>query len=220
MRTEILKTFTEYNDNNLKNYIQQVCNTVSKSAERRDIPYSVTVFDDDEVNAFATPGGFIYITIGLLKKIDRESELSAVIGHEIAHIDKKHLLKRITLEDKAVKTVLNTVGNKALNEEAIKLIARVGVNLLFLPFAHSNEYEADKFGTLYSQSSGYNAFGMIGLLETIKKMEGKSSKFNIYLTHPQTNSRITEVEKLCNDKNFKNDSSRDFGERYKTKVRI
>ena len=123
---KIVGQFGIYRDTELQAYINQVGQRVAEESSREEIEYRFTILNDDMINAFALPGGFIYITRGMLMHMNSESELAAVLGHEIAHVTEKHALRRET-RSKGI-SVLNTVlaavsGQPALYELSICLAA-------------------------------------------------------------------------------------------------
>lgn len=114
---KIIAKFGVYRDQELQSYIERVGQRVAEQSSRLEIDYQFTVLNDNIINAFALPGGFIYVTRGMLMHMNSESELAAVLGHEIAHVTEKHALRRES-RGKGI-SVLNTVLAVASGQPAL-----------------------------------------------------------------------------------------------------
>ncbi len=177
-------------------YINRLGNSLSSVSDRTDIPYEYYVVDTDEVNAFAAPGGFIFVTRGLLEETDTEDELSGVIGHEVGHVAAKHGAKQI----KQLPFII--VGMSVLaskTSERTSRIAGAALSLVQLHYSRENEYEADRLGAKYSFRAGYDPAGMVSFFEKLRKEspdDGLSRLDVAISSHPKTTGRIAKVEAL------------------------
>jgi predicted Zn-dependent protease len=163
---------------------------------RRDVPYSFKVIDnDEEINAFALPGGPIYVYTGLLKYADNEAELASVMGHEIAHIAARHSTEQLT------KTYgYSLLAGIVLGQDpgaAASLTRDVVGSLGMLKFSRDDETEADRLGLHYMFRAGYSPNAMTTFLTKLGKLqqERSSRALNLLSTHPMSQDRIIAVKK-------------------------
>jgi predicted Zn-dependent protease len=181
-------------DTILDNYVNQVGQKVASISDRKDIQYHFKVLESPEINAFACPGGFIYVYTGLLKVMDNEAQLAGVLGHEIGHVVARHSVKRLQ-QVLGLQVLLSlTLGESSeLTQKAVG----TGITLIMQGYSRQNEFEADYDGTLYMTKAGYNPEGMLQLFEKFKAMEKeRKSTFidELLASHPPTPERITKVE--------------------------
>jgi len=185
-----------YDDNNLNNYINYVGQKLVKQVHRKNLNYHFKVLDAAEVNAFAVPGGYIYITRGLLAYLNNEAQLAAVLGHELGHVNARHSAKQMTNSMLGQFGLL--AGTIAVPElQNYQEVISSGVQLLFLKFSRSDEVQADHLGVVYSSKAGYDSFEMAKFFETLERLEPKSSgKLPEWAsTHPNPDNRIDNVER-------------------------
>jgi beta-barrel assembly-enhancing protease len=189
---------TSYNTN-LVNYIETIGQKiVSNQNDRTGIEFKFTVINNDSViNAFAIPGGFVYVYTGLLIKASNEAEIAGVLAHEIAHVAKRHGAKRLVREY-GIDALLDVlVGDSS----GIRLALDITKNLVFLDYGRDNEFESDSCAVEYLTSAGYNPNGMKTFLEVLATMGGSSSKLEQLLsTHPDSKDRVARVERIINRK--------------------
>jgi predicted Zn-dependent protease len=181
-------------DTILGNYVNQVGQKVASFSDRKDIQYHFKVLESPEINAFACPGGFIYVYTGLLKVMDNEAQLGGVLGHEIGHVVARHSVKRLQ-QVLGLQVLLSlTLGESSeLTQKAVG----TGLTLIMQGYSRQNEFEADHDGTLYMTKTGYDPEGMLQLFEKFKELEkDKKSTFidELLASHPSTPDRITKVE--------------------------
>lgn len=158
-----------------------------------DFDYSFSVVNEDVVNAFAVPGGFIYIYKGLIEAAKNEAEIAGVIAHEMGHVVKKHGKKHLLQNFAAEQLTAMILGDESL--------VGAGVNLLLTTkFSRMDEFEADSCGLHYAYSAKYNPYGFIGFFNTLDSLSGGSSTLEditgIVSTHPPTEDRIEECERI------------------------
>lgn len=181
-------------DTILENYVYRVGQKVASLSDRKDIQYHFKVLESPEINAFACPGGFIYVYSGLLKVMDNEAQLAGVLGHEIGHVVARHSVKRLQ-QVLGFQVLLSlTLGESSeLTQKAVG----TGITVIMQGYSRQNEFEADYDGTLYMTNAGYDPEGMIQLFGKFKEMEKeRKSTFldQLLASHPPTPERITKVE--------------------------
>lgn len=179
----------------VQDYVNKVGQKVAKVCDRRDVKYSFKVLDSEEINAFACPGGFIYIYKGLLMQFDNEAQLSAVLAHEVGHVVARHSIKR--LQTVYGYTVVMEIALGSKMSKAARQIVDGATGLILQGYGRENEYEADNYGLLYSKKSGYNPSGMTQVFEKFKKMEGKPPNVfeKLLSSHPPAQDRINNCNK-------------------------
>lgn len=151
-----LAAYGEYPDPALQDYVSALGQRVAAKAERPSLPWTFRLADDAAVNAFAAPGGFIYVTRGILAHLDSEAQLVMVLGHEVGHVTARHLAQQISKQQMA--TLGLGIGMIALPElQRFGGLGETGLGLLFLKFGRDDEREADSLGLRYSQRLGYDA---------------------------------------------------------------
>jgi predicted Zn-dependent protease len=141
-----------YADSSLQRFVRQVGLSMSATSERPTLPWSFKLLDDNLINAFALPGGFIYITRGILGYMNSEAELAAVLGHEIGHVTARHSASQITRAQLA--TIGLGVGS--IFSETVRDfggVASTGLQLLFLKYGRDDERQADELGFRYRPGS-------------------------------------------------------------------
>ncbi|HNX75210.1 MAG TPA: M48 family metallopeptidase [Candidatus Rifleibacterium sp.] len=170
-----------------------VANRLIKHVERKDLTWHFAVLNTDEVNAFAAPGGYIYVTRGLLNMCKDDNELAGVIAHEMGHIDKKHSVRQAEKSGLMTALVLGLGLSKKTKDAAP--FAAIAAYFANLKFSRNDEYQADACAVKYTAAAGYNPNGIIGFFDKINK-DNKASKITKYFsTHPPTTDRINAVKK-------------------------
>ena len=163
---KIISKFGIYRDQELQSYINKVGQRVAAESSRPEIEYRFTILNDDLINAFALPGGFIYVTRGMLLHMNSESELAAVLGHEIAHVTEKHALRRQT-RGKGI-SVLNTVLAVGTGQPGLYELGNVFGGAYLLGYSREFELDADEVGAQYMAKAGYSPSAMLNTIEILK----------------------------------------------------
>ena len=186
----------EYPNQAWTRYINLVGETIAELSDRPTLNYHFAILNSQEQNAFAAPGGYIFITVGLLKTLKNEAELAGVLAHEIAHVTKQHMLETIRRG-----AVLGSVSELTLtamkkNPEMFSNVIDEMTDLLFTKgLDKDKEFEADVVGVDYAYRAGYHPQGLRDYLQTLAKEEGHvKSKF--FTTHPSTTVRISKIDTL------------------------
>jgi predicted Zn-dependent protease len=150
-----LAAYGEYPDPALQEYVSALGQKIAAHSERPDLPWTFRLADDAAVNAFAAPGGFIYVTRGILAHLESEAQLVMVLGHEVGHVTARHLARQITNQQMA--TLGLGIGMIAVPElQQYGSIGEAGLGLLFLKFSRDDEREADTLGLRYAVRLGYD----------------------------------------------------------------
>jgi predicted Zn-dependent protease len=169
---QVLQQYQVYSDPSLQDYVQYVGAKVAARSDRPNLQYHFTVLDSDEVNAFALPGGWIYITRGIMAYLNSEAELAAVLGHEIGHVAARHAVRQYSARQlTGLGAALGSIFVPGLNQVAgQQLVGLLGTALL-RGYGREQELEADKLGAKYLARSGYNPEAMMDVLRTLKNQE-------------------------------------------------
>lgn len=151
--------------------------------------WKVTLLQDDEtLNAFATPGGYIYIYTGLMKFLDDENELAGVLGHEIAHSDRRHSTDQLT-KQYGISTLLQILLNGNSSQ-----LAGVAANLIQLKFSRNAEAEADEYSVRYMCPTAYAADGASGFFAKLVAMGQSGGTPQFLSTHPDPDNRVEDIK--------------------------
>ncbi|HKE04266.1 MAG TPA: M48 family metallopeptidase [Blastocatellia bacterium] len=178
-------------------YVNRVGQNIVLHSDAK-VPFTIKVIDSNEINAFALPGGFLYVNRAVLEAADNEAELAGVMAHEIGHVAARHGVEQ------ASKANLINYGSIPLiflggwGGFAIRQAAGLAIPLGFLKFSRGMESEADRLGAQYLWASGYDPNAMITFFEKLEAKEKKKpgTIAKVFSTHPMTGDRITEVSKL------------------------
>ena len=189
----------EYSNPAWTRYINLVGKTVAEVSDRPTLNYHFAILNSQEQNAFAAPGGYIFITVGLLKTLQNEAELAGVLAHEIAHVTQKHMLDAIRRG--ALMGSVSELSLTAMKQDPA-LFSNVIDEMTDLLFTKGldkdKEFEADVVGVEYAYRAGYNPQGLEDYLQTLAKEEGHvESKF--FTTHPSTTLRISKIDTLLKE---------------------
>jgi predicted Zn-dependent protease len=180
-------------------YVNEIGQKMAQHSERKDVTYRFTVLDSPVVNAFALPGGYIYITRGILSLANSEAELAAVLGHEIGHVAARHQASRYS---QGVLTQLGaTVLSTAIGLPAASQAIGLGSNLYLSSYSRGQETQSDQLGVRYLVAAGYDPMAMSDFLramnieQTIEaKLDGKQERRASYLSsHPDIGQRVGEA---------------------------
>ena len=185
-------------DAQIQQYVNRVGRWLALQSERPDLPWHFGVLEAPQVNAFAVPGGTIFITRGLLARMTSEAELAGVLSHEIVHVVKKHHLKAIqkgalaSLSADAAGTALTNVSSEART----KLIA-FGTEMYTRGLDKGDELEADRLGVIIAARGGYDAYGLPAVLQTLQAMNAADSALALmFKTHPSPAERLDALGRM------------------------
>jgi predicted Zn-dependent protease len=197
LSAEVDQTSKIINDPIISEYVNRVAQNIVLHSDSK-VPFTIKVIDAQEVNAFALPGGFLYVNRGLLEAAENEAEVAGVIAHEVAHVAARHGMEQASKGQLANYLSLPLIFLGGIGGFAIQQVVGLAVPLTFLKFSRGAEKEADRLGAQYMWAAGYDPNALITFFEKLqakeKKKPGTLSK--LFSTHPMTGSRIDEVREL------------------------
>ncbi|MCK4904661.1 M48 family metalloprotease [bacterium] len=183
-------------DAQLNAHLNNIGQKVARKSGRPHLPYTFKILKIKEVNALALPGGYIYVTEGLLKEAQNDAQIACVLGHEIGHVNARHAIKRVEsqLGYSLIYTIL--LGK---SEKDIQNLANLTFNLTSLGYSRSDEFQADELGIKYAYKAGYDPYGMVQFLKILKEQYKKTpSQIDVFFsTHPHVDDRIERAEKIA-----------------------
>ena len=185
-----------YADSGIQRYVSSLGLAIAKASERPDLPWSYTVVDDPIVNAFALPGGPVFVSRGILTYMNSEAELVSVLGHETGHVTAKHSVSQIS---KQQIFQIGLIGAMVLKPELQQFgqAASAGLGLLFLKFSRENETQADDLGFRYMTKAGYQPSEMAAMFHTLQQLSGGAGARSTpewESTHPDPGNRIEKTQ--------------------------
>lgn len=203
---QIIKEYGRYEDEALQAYVQNVGERVAAVSHRKDLVYRFTVLDSPVVNAFALPGGYLYITRGLMAYLNSEAELAAVLGHEIGHVTARHGVRQQSAAQAAnLGYTLGSLLIPGLRNAGAQNIFNMLGGALLSGYGREHELESDRLGAEYLAKSGYDPQAMIEVISVLKdqstfaeaeaKKQGQDYQgyHGIFASHPDNDTRLQEV---------------------------
>jgi predicted Zn-dependent protease len=201
---KVRQTYGDFMTGPVADYVTRIGQKIAPHTERTDVQYKFHVIDSPIVNAFAVPGGYIYVSRGLVALANSEAELAGVIAHEIGHITGRHAAARMS------QGVLAGLGaailSAATGSEAVGQVANVGSDLYIKSYSRGQEHEADTLGVRYLSRAGYDPRAMASFLSSLDaqtkldaRIAGKSEGegFNYFSTHPVTAERVAQASQMA-----------------------
>ena len=194
LSVEVAKQYPIYNNAAVTAYVQAVGDKIAHTSDRKDIAYHFAVINQNAVNAFSLPGGYVYAYTELMKAAGDEAEFASVIAHEVAHVAARHSTERLT-DEYGYQFISGLVLGGNPNATA-KLITDLAATGGFLKYSRDDEYEADQLGAKYLHAAGYDPQAMVDFLGKLKALEANEpSKFEAWLmTHPTASERLARVK--------------------------
>lgn len=186
----------EYPDESLTRYVNLVGKTVAEVSDRPNLAFHFAILNSQEQNAFAAPGGYIFVTIGLLNTLKNEAELAGVLAHEVAHVTQKHMLE--TIRRGALLANVSELTLTAMNQDPqmfSNIIDEITDKLFTKGLDKDKEFEADAYGIEFAYRAGYNPKGLRDYLVTLQSQEGHAQS-RFFTTHPSTRTRLNRLDDL------------------------
>lgn len=196
---EIVGEVGLYDNPAVQAYVEGLGQRLAAASERPDLPWSFKVLDDPAINAFALPGGYVYVTRGILTHLGSEAELATVLGHEIGHVTARHGANQMSKQLLAI-AGLGLAALLAPDSDtagAALAVAYAGLSLLFFSYSRDDERQADQLGLRYAQRAGYDlrqSPEVFRLLDRAAKVEGAGRLPNWLSTHPDPGARRHRIE--------------------------
>lgn len=217
---KIKKKYGVFNDPGVKKYVGHVGLQMVNVSERPDIIYHFVILDTDEINAIASVGGYVYITKGLLGRLDSEAQLAAALGTEIVHVARRHLTGQI---EKDAMQYANMVKTR---KDSVLYSSKAAYDIIESGFNKKLQTDADIRATEYLVSAGYSAQGMIDYIDVIQVAERENFAlvYDFVRTHHKTTKRVDAVRCMLDDlkrydlSRFESTINNYYPDRYKESV--
>jgi predicted Zn-dependent protease len=196
-----------YDDERLQQYVNEVGQRVAAKSDRPDIKYTFTVLDDDQINAFADPAGYIYVHRGLLAHLSSEAELAATLGHEIGHVTAKHSARRQA--GAMASAIGSTLVGVLTGNAGLMSAADMAGGAMVMGYSREQESEADELGMKFVGRAGYEPTAMIGTLQVLwendqyqlqkarEERRDVGGRGGLFASHPDTDKRLREASALA-----------------------
>lgn len=183
-----------YTNAQVTSYVQGVGMRVAKRSQRPDLPYEFHVIASPELNAFALPGGQIFVTTAALKAMKSEAELAGVLAHEVTHVAQRHGIDQLRRAMLAQGVAIAALGSTpALAQQA----GKIALDLVLKGYSRTAEDEADRFGAVYSSTAGYDPRGLSSFLNTLAQTLGDTPKaFEPLSDHPIISERVQRISQI------------------------
>ncbi|HLH17175.1 MAG TPA: M48 family metallopeptidase [Bryobacteraceae bacterium] len=195
MAEEVRLTSRLCTDPMVTEYVNRVGQNVARNSDAK-VPFTIQVIDSPEVNAFALPGGFLFVNTGLVMKAENEAELAGVLAHEIAHVAARHGTKQATRSELVQYAAIPLVMFGGTAGTIIYEAATFALPLEFLHFSRAMENQADHLGVQYLYKTGYDPGEFINFFEKVESLERKhpGTLARAFSSHPMTNDRIHRAQ--------------------------
>src|ERR1700757_285369 len=196
LAAEIERQVKLLNDPTISKYVNRVGQNIVRNSDAK-VPFTIKVVESDEINAFALPGGFFYVNSGLILAADDESELAAVMGHEIAHVAARHGTKQASKAELINFASIPLIFMGGVGGFALRQAAGFLIPMQFLQFSRKDEAEADYLGLQYLYKTGYDPGAAVSFFEKLQAKESArpGSVSKMFSTHPPTGDRIEMTKK-------------------------
>lgn len=197
--SQIAKELPLVQDPEVNRYITLLGDSLAKVADQRNLDWHFHIVDSKEVNAFAVPGGYIYVNRGLIERAATMSEVAGVVGHEIGHVTRRHSIKQMQKsQGTSLGATLLCTLTAACNSQMAQTGINIAANAAFAKFSRSDETEADEEGVRYLIRSRIDPYGIPEMFEILLQ-ERKASPGTLdafFASHPLEESRITDTKRL------------------------
>ncbi|MCA0312501.1 MAG: M48 family metallopeptidase [Candidatus Melainabacteria bacterium] len=202
MDKSVRKQFPVSNDSRAIGFVKVMMDKLSANA-KSPFPITITVLEDSKtVNAFAIPGGRIYVTRGMLNLVDNDAQLAGVLGHELAHVTLRHVSQRVSDQTTAALAVrlMQKLTDKNIEQSRVTNALKY---VMFQKFSRDAEYQADQAGLRYMVEAGYDPEGMVQVKDKLLTLSKGSRGLEFLSSHPDTAKRKAEVQELIKENGYK-----------------
>jgi len=190
-------------DQQIQQYVSNIGQRLAALSERPDLPWEFHTLDSEIINAFALPGGKVFISRGLLSKMNNEAQLAGVLGHEVGHVTAKHINDRMAAQMGVNVAVIAAGAAASFSEEdwmqALGIGAQAGGTLFLLRYSRNQEHESDWLGVRYMVEAGYDPQGQVQVMRILGDASGGGG-VEWLQTHPLPQSRVDELQELIDTK--------------------
>jgi len=219
----IIAQYGVYDSPELQAYVNRIGQKLAAKSHRKHLTYHFTVLDSPDINAFALPGGYIYITRGIMAYLNSEAEIAGVLGHEIGHVTARHSVRQQS--GQFASNLLNVLVTAVTGNESLGQLSNQLSTSLVRGYGRDHELEADKLGARYLHEVGYNPESMLKVIGVLKDQEiyekalakKQNREANIYhgvfSTHPKNDQRLKTViraAKKLSDKDYQDDNAQTY----------
>jgi len=200
---QVIQFYGVYEDQALQDYVNEIGQKLARASHRPDLEWHFTVVDADDINAFALPGGYLYITRGIMAYLNSEAELAAVLGHEIGHVTARHQVRQQT--NQTLAGILGAGAAIFTGSRAVADLANIGGQAMLSGYGRDMELEADRLGAEYLAKTGYDPKAMIDVIGVLKNQEtfeiqrareeGRDPKVyhGVFASHPSADQRLQQA---------------------------
>lgn len=196
--SQVVATIGLYPDPALQSYIQTLGTRLAATSERPNLPWTFRVVDDPAVNAFAVPGGFVYITRGIMAHMTNEAQLATVVGHEIGHVTARHTASQISKQQLAgLGLAIGSIASSRVAQYAG--VASQALSVLFLKFSRDDENQADELGIRYSSRANFDSREMANVMRLLDKISSGTGGGRLpewLSTHPDPGNRLEHINSM------------------------
>lgn len=182
----------------LQRYVNQLGRWISLQSERPNLPWTFVVLDDAGYNAFAAPGGYVFVTKGLIDRCADEAELAGILAHEITHVTAKHHLhamRKTAQSGMVTQLVASQIKTNAVGNMVASQFLALGRNLYARGLDQADEYDADRTGVALATRAGFDPYGLVAVLQQLRTAAPDNPMFTLALaTHPPAQARLEQLE--------------------------
>lgn len=187
-------------DDKLQQYVNRVGRWVASQSERPDLPWHFGVIDTTDINAFAAPGGYVFVTKGLYRQLRSEAELAGVLGHEIGHVIRKHQLKLLQ-QGRLIELGEKLLAKQAGDNANVQTLIGTGAEISARALDKGAEFEADRIAVVLAARAGYDPFGLPSVLQDLAQVsKDDGSVALLFKTHPLPEARIEQLGLAIGDR--------------------
>jgi len=199
----------------LQQYIDRVGQRLARVSHRRNFEYHFVALNDKSVNALALPGGYVYITKGMLEKLTTEAQLAAILGHEVTHIVARDVAAAMSRQI-GIELLLSAVTSER-SPTSVLMTANLTQQIISLRFSRQDERDADLGGLDYMVRAGYNPYGMVETMQILQNMQ-TTRPIEFFSTHPNPQNRIAYLTQEIQAKYYNLEGLRIGKQEYRTFV--
>ena len=208
---DVMKRYSLYENQELQDYVERVGRKLALKSHRSGLIYRFHVLDSTEINAFALPGGYIYITRGLMSYLNSEAEFAAVLGHEIGHVTARHSVRQASAAQMTgIGATIGAIFLPQMRTQAGQQMVNMAGSALLSGYGRDHELESDRLGAEYLARTGYDPQAMLDVIsvlknqqvfdETLAKAEGREPRkyHGVFASHPDNDTRLQQVIHAAN----------------------